>query len=587
MAGPSSVQKDAATVELRELPRAVTTVQDINNDQRAVDWLRASEPKTHYAWFGLGCLSLATISAIFIAVVLVTTDKKAEIVLSIKSPNATISAINALSNLMLVLGIGQGLAILCTRWELRSIRRQHGNYGLDGGLAPVWYHYASPAAVASLVVKLLIVDAILLPKLSTTYQDQNPQTNIGLDVPQQNTWPITGVVSKPSQFLLGAADAFQQHVVSPWVQSAGEFPQLNQFFKGCDGVCESTFTGLGFIYDCDINRTEANYEQHKTSAEALPVFRTSFEMSNPSTTRAYYDVLFSGMYYQAQSSSGSCAGQTVTYSCHIVPGQFEIDFTVYNDNSSSSTGVVQGFPEQGDSYYQLAWNMYGNQTNGWRLNLPMDHISSAAEAYSKLGGIQLALQQYLGSNANITFDGQNGWILSQDGWLASEQLTSDAASVGSNFGPASPGGCNYNYGDPTLDIVHRINDLALLLNAQALANGDVDANSVQVASIQTTTGPHFSTNYAAMYGVVACMIVCVLMVLPTYYGVGEIFTSTMSLSRIVTTNTQHGGLVSPNINPAFASWDHNDASRSTAIHDGGSSGGGAHRRTTSVIATAR
>ena len=633
-------RKGPVTIELQDYPQLGDNSTPYPGERHLADLVWRPQQNPLNAWLGLASLSLATISAIFIAVILVVTDQKAASDVNVIAPNSSILAVNAFANLMLVIGIGHGVLTLWWRRELRNLDGHAQTSPRRFGRSTFWHRYALIGALTSAVIKLLVVDSVLLPQLSSTFDSSNPQTAVALTVPSCDSLPDTALVSDATNVLLGASNPFQQYVVSPWIQSQGPYAELSDFFSGCGGTCEANFRGIGFNFDCTIKRTSADYSTQKDSQTSLPVFHTSFDLKTLSEN-GFDGVSFSGLYYQSQSSSDSCAGQIIRYSCKLKPARFNIDTTIYTSNSSSSSaGVIPGLPEQQtEIYYEDAWNMYGNQTNGWEFLEFLPTPDSNQIALRQLGGIQLALQQYLGSSANITHSDTDGWILSQSGWYASNQLSSTAATL-SNDGEADsalkPGGCNYNYGDPTLDIVHRINNLALLLNAQDLAVANslptitagvpIPATTV-VTATQSTNGPHFQTNFPATYGVVATMILCVLMALPSYHGFWEGKGERVNLGTVEVTgnnargnegygypaggNSQttlprylqngtvhgehHAESSSVTTDPAAARYGGgngagNGASASTGIEEGakGSSGGGhAHRRTTSTVTTLR
>ena len=544
----STSRKSPVTIELQDYPQPGHNSTPYSRERQLADLVWRPQQNPLNAWLGLASLSLATISAIFIAVILVVTDQKPASSVNVVAPNSSILAVNAFANLMLVIGIGHGVLTLWWRRELRNLDGQTHANPRQLGRSMFWHRYALIGALTSAVLKLLVVDSVLLPQLSTTFDSSNPQTAVALTVPSCDSLPDTALVSDATNVVLGASSPFQQYVVGPWIQLPGPYAELLDVFSGCDGACESNFRGIGFNFDCIINRTSADYGNQAHSENSLPLFHTSFDLRTLSED-GFDGLSFSGLYYQSQSSSDSCAGQIIRYTCKLKPARFNIDTTIYTINSSSSSaGVVPGLPEQvTEIYYEDAWNMYGNQTNSWEFIEFLPTPDSNQIALRQLGGIQLALQQYLGSSANITHSDSDGWILSESGWYASNQLTSTAATL-SNDGEADstlkPGSCNYNYGDPTLDIVRRINNLALLLNAQdltvSIAAGNSNPPTVVVTATQSTNGPHFQTNFPATYGVVATMIVCVLMALPSYQGFWEGKGERVNLGTVeVTGNTAH------------------------------------------------
>jgi len=478
--------------------------------------------RRRFPWIGLGSLFFVLVSAALAAMVLILSDQRAQSSWPQKlTPSIILAGINAFSNLMLAVAIGQGVAIAWWRKALRgaTVKELHRSWGFSTSIVEIvkGARYLNYIALASLAAKLTIVDSILLQGATSTFQANDAERSVSLSVPKMTTFPPTGVVTG-DQTVWATTPDFQSNIVSQWRGASGTISQFSSFFPGCEGYCESTFEGLGFEYSCKINRLEANYDKLKNVTTALPVFRTSFDMSWASAFKTYTSIVFNGLYYQAASSEGSCEGYRITYRCDMRPALMDIDFTTYNyPGVDFSNNVALGFPEHNYSYYTGAWNMDGTQINGWRLKSYLDIDETGAEGTTKLGGIQLALNQYLGSSANITYQDGAGWTLSQDGWYASSQLGINSVSIESAGQSLTPGTCNYNYGDATVSIMNSINSLAFILNTFDLTSQEAGPTST-VNAVQTGYGIHYQTHYAYMYGAIASMVICVAFVLPTYYG---------------------------------------------------------------------
>ena len=527
------------------------------------------------------------------AVILVVTDQKAQVTSNINSPTGAVLGVNAFANLMLVIGIGHGFLLLWWRRELFALDDRGTLPPAALHRTPLWHRYAFAAAASAFILKLFVADSVLLPEVSSNYLSPDPETFVPLTVPHTQTFPQTGAVRDGSNFVSSTTPAFQRYVLSPWLRSLGPYPDVAPYFTGCDGTCEATFEGIGFAYDCSINRTAADYQTQESHPEPLPVFSTSFTLGQ-AAEEGGFTIDFNSLYYQAEGSIGSCKGQILKYSCAMRPALFNIAFTVIGDNATEAPGVTAGSPLSNEVYYENAWNMYGNQTNGWDLIASLDDRTSQTAASEQLGGIQLALQQYLGSSANITYSPNEGWVLSQEGWYAADQLSSTAAAFGSEANVLESGGCNYNYGDPSLDIVQRINSLMLLLNTQPVASGGgSNAQTAVVSAQQNTIGPHFQTNYPAMYGVVATLIVSVMLVLPSYYGFWNASSRRVNLGTVELVNhhpddSSTSDLHARPLRAQTESLSHDAGSVSTAVQgDDGSAAGNTHRRTTSTVATLR
>jgi len=136
-----------------------------------------------------------------------------------------------------------------------------------------------------------------------------------------------------------------------------------------------------------------------------------------------------------------------------------------------------------------------------------------------IGGIAAALDDELRGGGSLLFSEDQGFTLSPYG-LANDQLFQAV------YNTTTPG-CGYQYRDPLDYVIRRINMLMFSLSiAPSIDNRNmnIDPNngSVTVESPipakQYSVSLHYKTDKGFMFGALASILVCVLCVLPSYWG---------------------------------------------------------------------
>jgi hypothetical protein len=136
-----------------------------------------------------------------------------------------------------------------------------------------------------------------------------------------------------------------------------------------------------------------------------------------------------------------------------------------------------------------------------------------------IGGIASALDDGLRGGGSLLFSEDQGFTLSPYG-LADDQLFKAV------YNTTTPG-CGYQYRDPLDYVIRRINMLMFSLSIAPSIddrNMNIDPNngSVTVESPipaqQYSMSLHYKTNKGFMFGALASILVCVLCVLPSYWG---------------------------------------------------------------------
>jgi hypothetical protein len=224
--------------------------------------------------------------------------------------------------------------------------------------------------------------------------------------------------------------------------------------------------------------------------------------------------MFDLLYFTSDAPIGDCTGSLTRAHCEIRPAALDVDFA-FSDFSQVSAGLPSTSRLDigvGTSAQVAAWNEQGTQIQPYHIKQLLPIAEDGSPGDTKLGGVYLTLQQTMGSSANLTYNTTTQqWELQQTGTFALQQAAAGYA------GDVTPGTCNYNYFSGTVnDVVYDINRLGLALMTNPLIQGDGATQDTPVSQIGF--GIHYRTNYAFMAGAVASMILCALLVFPTYWG---------------------------------------------------------------------
>lgn len=228
-------------------------------------------------------------------------------------------------------------------------------------------------------------------------------------------------------------------------------------------------------------------------------------------------------------STAVCPGLATMQSCKLRPAVVSYPLQITNYTGAHSlNGVRLGTPQrQGDnsSHVILREEPYDinlKQQGGFKVLRHEDIKGSYEDSLARLGGLQLAFETYLGGNASIYFGGAVNYIPNIMGGVYKYLL--NAEDVKSN--------CGYRWMNPiesgdqreslTQSVVSSINEIMLLTNIGIPAIWNTSSAPLAAASSFNATmyrdTVHYSTNKWYMIGAVISNFICVLCVLPSYWG---------------------------------------------------------------------
>jgi hypothetical protein len=307
------------------------------------------------------------------------------------------------------------------------------------------------------------------------------------------------------------------------------------FISGRNGSGENTF--LTANDTASLARAQAYVEANYTA----PLFNIHFTreflgLDSPGSDGTDYSYIAMDMTFTnahdidpTSGSSASCPGQATRQSCRLRPAVVSYPLQITNyDGAHSLNGIRLGTPQkQGDnsSHVVLKREPYDinlKQQGGFKVLRHEDINTSFEDSVARLGGLQLAFETYLGGNASIYFGGAVNFIPEIEGGVYKYLL--NAEDVESKCGyrwmnPLEPGNQTESL---TQSVVSSINEIMLLTNLGIPAIWNTSSAPLAAASSFNATmyrdTVHYSTNKWYMIGAVISNFICVLCVLPSYWG---------------------------------------------------------------------
>jgi len=168
------------------------------------------------------------------------------------------------------------------------------------------------------------------------------------------------------------------------------------------------------------------------------------------------------------------------------------------------------------------YNISSKQQGGFHVIRHEDINDSMLNVKARLGGLQLAFETYLGGNASMSVQGASGFTPNIMGGVYKYVLNAEDVQ----------GTCGYRWMNPlesgnqteslTQSVVSSINEIMLLTNLGVPALWNTSSAPQAAATPFNATmyrdTVHYSTNIYYMIGAVVSNFICVLCVLPSYWG---------------------------------------------------------------------
>jgi hypothetical protein len=228
-------------------------------------------------------------------------------------------------------------------------------------------------------------------------------------------------------------------------------------------------------------------------------------------------------------SDAVCPGLATRQSCRLRPAVISYPLRITNyTGAHASNGVRLGTPQtQGGNTSNIVlreepYNITSKQQGGFRVLRHEDIMGSIFDVPPYLGGLTLAFETYLGGHANISFKGSTSYV--PDIMSSAYKYVLNADHIRAT--------CGYRWMNPleaanqteslTRSVVSSINEIMLLTNLGVPTLWNTSSAPQAAATSFNATmyrdSVHYSTNIYYMIGAVISNFICVLCVLPSYWG---------------------------------------------------------------------
>ena len=332
----------------------------------------------------------------------------------------------------------------------------------------------------------------------------------------------------------------------------------------CKGMCYAHMEAIGFEISCyeevvqqDIAVDPINrYEQagNGTSGDSedwtVTIFNSSFTLYYPDSSLGLDTtaLMMTLNYFQAQDpynpSSFHCAGRVYNKKCVLRPALVTYPVKIMNySNPHIINGVslesrIPGMNNMMD-IGPPKYNPELKQAEGFKVG-PYINVNDTRDigSLTSLGGVASALHQFLGAYATITYNGEyqdaSVWALKQQGTLAQTMM----------YGPPVMGSCDCSFKDESLDtIIEAINQLTFMTAIGMVDNSTFMGRRVEpdetatirgvgknsstsfralTGTMQVSDVVYYRTNYYFMGFAVLSTLVCIALVIPSYWRYGEL-----------------------------------------------------------------
>ncbi|KAI5362810.1 hypothetical protein Slin15195_G101910 [Septoria linicola] len=525
-----------------------------------------------FPWLGFGSLVVVLLCAIACVLTLVFAQGKSESEWPEQiAPNVIITVLNSCANLAFGIAISNGIAIAWWRKTLHgsTIEQLNRSWLFSSSVKDVVLgaKYFNFIALAALAAKLTIIDGALLQKSYGTEIRADKPVEVQVLGYANETIPMTGRVAGREFRPALLAKNFNDDL-KVWAQGGGLLPNI---YTGCDGLCFLGVPGAGFEFDCaapeqvnidygvqlpnataalsnctaqadgTFNTTECQQAQQNFSAE---LFHLTFTAVYDNSEANYSWINMSIVSTNATTTGDTCPGTSTRQICKLRPAI--IDYPVRIENFKDSHSVrsmsLGVDPNKQDNSTFKQFDTVKKQQNGFNIisynDVHEDFVSNGLDTRTRVGGVALGLETYLGGRASMTYGGVNGYALEQTG-NAAVYLDNDLGTQQGRLQTSNECGFQYvnpmeeqhldkklelldpegNYDVPS--IVGKINQIMFSL-ALDISNEDDDKDVVGGTRNRTATlyrdTIHYKIDENYMWGAFATIILCIFCVLPVYWG---------------------------------------------------------------------
>lgn len=473
------------------------------------------------------------------------------------SPNVILSIFNSMTSIAITVAVGQGIAIAWWRKALKgtSIKELHNTWSFGGSITSIVLNlkYFNFAALAAVVTKLTIIDSVLFQRATTTYVALGPQRSHNVSTYPTFKLPQTATVNN---YLNGTTslDYFFTFDIDTWLSSAYGNIYSTYGYGDCEGICALNITQPGYYAQCtqqekDVDVTTIFPTGNETEI-STEIFGVTFSINYDTPKKNYTWIGLNFTSYDVRdparvpaNNTQDCPGTIYTTQCELRQGY--INYPVFMQKSNAATGTNNG---QDSSSYVDVYLGYLDTKNGTYVDLgdfdydlgqlpefmPWKDLGNVAGGVptpggtTSNGGFYAALRDSFTSHAYVKSNTSQYWEINTEGQFASVMQWVPDTTPEYNVSV-----CPWTFKDPATHIMTSLNMLTFITaddpytrenwTTTTLSGPEYEnASRSYQEAIQYVSEVHYHTNLGFMFGALGSTFVCILLVLPVYYGFWEL-----------------------------------------------------------------
>ncbi|KAG9853191.1 hypothetical protein KCU98_g3214, partial [Aureobasidium melanogenum] len=544
----------------------VNTTSIDNEEQGFPDPQWRTGLRARFPWNGAIALFTIILCANSSLIVLLVSDGKKQKHWAEKiGPSVLLSAFNGIANICFGVAIANGVAITWWRKALKgaTIKELHRSWQFSSSIKDVvlYGRYFNFIALAALAAKLTIIDGILLQKAAGVISGPDSPRKIPVHLYLNDTMPFTANIGDRSGDVSSLIDWFSADVDS-WSRNSGLLPNWS---VDCDGVCLLDVNGTGFGFDCQSEQIPIDYGAVEFR-NAVVLSQSNDTSTFNATVSTLFDITFEAIYgatgvdgdfsrivmnmtttnaTSTDNDSPSCPGTLTRHNCVLRPAVIKYPVTVeanmFSDqpqgssmtysnmylgyNTTSFGGQVE-YTDNGINYYlddfqqaeitnTSSYDPSRHQLRNFSVvkytDVLEDHLTLAGDSRTVVGGFANVFNRYFAGSSSMRYQPSLGFVLNQNGSAEVTPFTPKRND--------SSTGCDYQYRDPLDYVIREINLLMFAVTLDPWSYNMEQTNvSYDTSATQYAYSIHYKTNHGFMWGALASILVCVLCVIPSYWG---------------------------------------------------------------------
>jgi Protein of unknown function (DUF3176) len=542
--------------------------------------------KARFPWIGVAALVTMLMCMGLVVLILATSNNKAQEEWPVYmkfmwindrwksrtqlTPSTALAIVNTVSNLALAIAIGQGIAIAWWRKALigATVEDLHKSWGYGTSVLALATSYKNfnLIALAALAAKLALVDNTLLQRSAGTVPGQFQRSTNNLQVPILQSLPANALGQFDDSSGVGYVTTMWQEVLYYYALSntligldslgletltlADNNTIQFEWPTHCTGTCETYIEGFGFNLSCTpytqqsfnitpaiardnaLNQSSLGSTDRGADATLLSLksytvkggdvstnaegnIETSFPEPWISLSIDYANV--NAAYIEDGAVvENSCSSIVSSSTCSLRPAvvRYPIAITNYTSMAHANNGInitLGDFVPPRASAERFGYS--GEQTYGAKVVRPL-YQDEPTKYFSNIDAVGRVVRSMF--NADVSLQYLNGF-----GYAATPSNTTSPSYWVS--APAD-GTCSFYVPDPTVGIIDQINMLMLRASLSSSVHGNPPHQAVQsgLSGIQIVDTVRFKSEYAFIGAALALMFICILAVIPTFYGYWEL-----------------------------------------------------------------